>query len=370
MHPLRSTFPLFLALFTLGIVAHVAAAPPFLPEVRTVSTVPPNGDLNPYGVAFVPHGVSAGGHLTPGDILVSNFNNKQNQQGTGTTIIRVRPTGTPSVFYEAPIGHGLTTALVVLREGFVLVGNLPTADGTCATARAGSILVLDKHGHLINTITSPLIDGPWDAALHENGTTAHLFVSNALTGTVSRLDLHVSATNVTLQHAVPVASGYAHRCDPAALVVGPTGLVYDHKTNQLFVASTADNAIFVVAGAGTTTMDLGKGALVYMDPTHLHGPLALVRAPNGDFLVSNSDVVNSDPAQPSEIVEFTREGQFRRQLSVDLNQGGSFGLNVHRVFSTETVQFAAVDDNANTLTIWTLPMPEGEFFEHREERGR
>lgn len=56
MHPLRSTFPLFLALFTLGIVAHVAAAPPFLPEVRTVSTVPPNGDLNPYGVAFVPHG--------------------------------------------------------------------------------------------------------------------------------------------------------------------------------------------------------------------------------------------------------------------------------------------------------------------------
>jgi hypothetical protein len=30
---------------------------PFLPEqVRPVSTVPPNGDLNPYGVAFVPNG--------------------------------------------------------------------------------------------------------------------------------------------------------------------------------------------------------------------------------------------------------------------------------------------------------------------------
>jgi len=368
MHLLRSTFPLLLASFTLGSVSHVAAAPPFLPEVRTVSTVPPNGDLNPYGVAFVPHGVPAGGALTPGDILVSNFNNKQNQQGTGTTIIRVSPTGTPSVFYQAPVGHGLTTALVVLREGFVLVGNLPTADGTCATAKAGSILVLDKHGQLVNTITSPLIDGPWDATLHEHGTTAHLFVSNALTGTVSRLDLHVSATNVTLQKAIPVASGYAHRCDPAALVVGPTGLVYDHKTNQLFVSSTADNAIFVVAGAGTTMMDLGRGALVYMDATHLHGPLALVRAPNGDFLVSNSDVINSDPAQPSEIVEFTREGQFRRQLSVDLNQGGSFGLNVHRDFSTDTVQFAAVDDSTNTLTIWTLPMPEGEFFEHREGR--
>ena len=332
--------------------------------------MPPNGDLNPYGVAFVPQGIPAGGALTPGDILVSNFNNKQNQQGTGTTIIRVGPAGTPSVFYQAPLGNGLTTALVVLRAGFVLVGNLPTADGTCATAQAGSILVLDKNGQLVNTITSPLINGPWDATLQEDGTTAHLFVSNALSGTVTRLDLHVSATNVTLQQAVPVASGYAHRCDPAGLVVGPTGLVYDRKTNQLFVASTADNAIFVVAGAGTTTMDLGKGALVYMDPIHLHGPLALVRAPNGDLLVSNSDVINSDPAQPSEIVEFTREGQFRRQLSVDLNQGGSFGLNVQSYPATETAQFAAVDDVTNTLTIWTLPMREGEFQGHREERGR
>src|SRR5215472_10531864 len=45
-----------------------------------MSTVPSNGDLNPYGVAFVPDGFP-GGALSPGDILVSNFNNSQNQQG-------------------------------------------------------------------------------------------------------------------------------------------------------------------------------------------------------------------------------------------------------------------------------------------------
>jgi hypothetical protein len=53
------------------------------------STIPTNGDVNPYGVAFVPNGFPAGGLLNPGDLLVSNFNDNQNLQGTGTTIIKV-----------------------------------------------------------------------------------------------------------------------------------------------------------------------------------------------------------------------------------------------------------------------------------------
>ena len=53
-------------------VSHLAATPNF-----NVSTVPANGDLNPYGVAFVPTGVAPGGKLHAGEILVSNFNNKQ-----------------------------------------------------------------------------------------------------------------------------------------------------------------------------------------------------------------------------------------------------------------------------------------------------
>jgi hypothetical protein len=58
----------------------------FLPLV--VSTVPANGDQNPYGVVFVPFGFH--GSAQPGDILVSNFNNAANQQGTGHTIVRVQ----------------------------------------------------------------------------------------------------------------------------------------------------------------------------------------------------------------------------------------------------------------------------------------
>src|SRR5215467_4326005 len=41
----------------------------FLPRLVVSSTVPANGDLNPYGVAFVPQGFPAGGSIAPGDVL-------------------------------------------------------------------------------------------------------------------------------------------------------------------------------------------------------------------------------------------------------------------------------------------------------------
>ena len=71
----------------------VAAAPPslpfFPPVPQTVSTVPGNGEQNPYGVAFAPLSLKPGSVLQPGDLLVSNFNNGANQQGLGTTIVPV-----------------------------------------------------------------------------------------------------------------------------------------------------------------------------------------------------------------------------------------------------------------------------------------
>jgi hypothetical protein len=76
-------------------------------------------------------------------------------------------------------------------------------------------------------------------------------------------------------------------------------------------------------------------------------------APNGNLLVSNDDVVNPDANQPSEIVEFTTTGLFVKQLSVDPNLGGSFGLNVQT--TGHIAKFAAVDDNQSILDIWTLP---------------
>ena len=198
---------------------------PFLPSaVRSVSTIPTNGDVNPYGVSFVPRNfLSGAGPLRAGDVLVSNFNNALNLQGTGTTIIRIPATGGPSsVFFQGTSPLGLSTGLATLQYGLVLVANLPTADGTSATAKAGSLLVINNQGKLIQTFTSPQIDGPWDMTVVDNGEKAIAFFSNALNGTVSRIDFAVSEQGLTMLSHYTIASGFMHQGDPAALFDSPT----------------------------------------------------------------------------------------------------------------------------------------------------
>lgn len=326
----------------------------FLPSpVVTVSTVPANGDVNPYGVAFVPDNFLTGsGALKHGDILVSNFNNSANLQGTGTTIMQITRKGSAAVFFQGSAGIGLSTALGTLQYGLVVVGNAPSTNGMSSTAGPGSLLVINNQGKLIQTITSPWIQSPWDMALVDHGDRAIAFVTNALTGTVSRLDFSVSSTGLKLLSATTIASGYIHRGDPVTFFVAPTGVVYDSRLDKIYVASTGDNAVFEVRNASTRTKDDGPGTVIYQDNVHLHGALGLAAAPNGHLLVTNNDGINPDPNQPSEIVEFTKDGEFVKQISVDPAQGGSFGLAVN-VLGDKAV-FAAVDDNTSTLIIWTL----------------
>ncbi len=328
----------------------------FLPSaVRSASTVPSNGDVNPYGVAFIQNTFLTGkGPLQHGDILVSNFNNKNNLQGTGTTIVDIPANGgKPTLFFQGNAPLGLSTGLGTLQYGFVLVANLPTSDGTSNTAKPGSILVINNQGKLIQTISESAIDGPWDMAVVDNGDRATVYVSNALNGTISRIDFGVNDQGIHQIDRATIASGYMHQGDPAALFDAPTGLVYDRRRDRLFVASTLDNLVFAVPQASTRTSSAGPGYIVYDDSTHLHGALAMAEAPNGHLLVTNNDVINADPNQPSEIVEFTKDGDFVKEIPVDPNLGGSFGLAV-QVNDDGTATLAAVDDNALTLTVWTL----------------
>ncbi len=330
----------------------------FIPQLINSSTIPANGDVNPYGVAFVPEGFHGGGTIAAHDVLVSNFNNAANLQGTGTTIVKLTPTGTlappgtADVFFTSSL-PGLSTALGVLRAGFVIVGNVPTTDGTSATVGQGALQVIDRHGKLLNTWTDAVfLNGPWDLALDDDGARAHIFVSNVLTGTVSRLDVAVTGATLALQHKATIAAGYAHRGDPAALVLGPTGLALDEATDTLFVASTADNAIYSVSHASSRSTAITKGQLVFMD-AHLRGPLALRLAPNGNLIAANGDAVNGDVLHPSGIVEFTTHGRFVREYNVDASQGGAFGLDTIRD-RDEDFNYAVIDDVTNNLSVYHL----------------
>jgi hypothetical protein len=154
------------------------------------STVPFNGDQNPYGVAVIPTTI---GTLVKNNVLISNFNDKNNHQGTGTTIVQMTPAGHLSLFAHIdPLtvpgcvgGVGLTTALVALKIGWVIVGSLPTSDGTPATAQAGCLIVLNSKGQAVGTISGNGINGPWDMTALDNGNSVSLFVTNVLNGTVA-----------------------------------------------------------------------------------------------------------------------------------------------------------------------------------------
>src|SRR6202140_2385505 len=260
----------------------------FLPgPVRAVSTVPGNGDGNPYGVAFVPPEFPTGGTINPGDILISNFNSSANLQGTGTTLVDVPPAAPVFQYFGGTAPLGLSTALNVLQKGFVLVGNFPSPDGTCGSASAGSILVIDKNGHVVSTITDR-VQGPWDSAVFDEGGTAKLFVANALNGAVVRYDLNISNSGVAVKKATQIASGYLHNCDPVTFVDAPTGLVYAPSKNVLYVASSADNAVYAVSDAADRTHDGRIGTLIYEDPKHLHGALGWAMSQHGLLLVTTT----------------------------------------------------------------------------------
>ena len=347
---------LTLACFTPGLSAQDNQVRSILGNLgapTNLSTVPPNGDVNPYGVAFVPMPFPSGGPLQTGDILVSNYNDSQNLQGTGTTIVQFH-NGQQSVFFQGQAGLGLTTGLAVLKRGFVLVGNMPTADGTSATVQPGSLIALDRFGRVFWTLQNTrLVNGPWDFTVNDEGNTVQVFVSNVLTGTITRLDLAVTQNSIALTRGLVISSGYGHRPDPAALEVGPTGLAYDRRKDILYVAGSSENAIFGIPNAGGVVADGGMGYRIYQDNLHLHGALAMIMAPNGHLICSNSDVVNFVPGQPSELVEFTVDGAFVASYSVDPNPGGAFGLNIALV--GQNWVFAAVDDNTSSLNVWTMP---------------
>ena len=323
-----------------GILATAASAAstfigPLNTETLVASTVPANGDVNPYGVAVVPRST---GNLQQGNVLVSNFNDAANVQGTGTTIVQVTPGGHASLFAQVgnlggacPGGVGLTTALVALRSGWVIVGSLPTQNG--AISGNGCLIVLDSHGVVRETFTGHGIQGPWDMTALDLGGLSELFVTNVLGGiltshpdsdggTVQRLVITSGSAGMPrLLTSTRIGSEFPARTDPGALVLGPTGVGLA-PNGTLYVADTLDNRIAAIPGAALRSSNDGRGSTVSRGGA-LNGELGLAIAPGGDILTVNGGDGN--------IVETTPGGTQAAVKTIDNNQGGAgdlFGLAV------------------------------------------
>ncbi len=331
-------------------------------HLKTIaSTVPGNGDVNPYGTVVIQH---TRGDLRRGSVLISNFNNKKNLQGTGRTIVQITPGGKLSVFAKirpnhlpgpCPGGIGLTTALSVLPGGWVVVGSLPTSNGMSATAKAGCLLVLDNTGHVRETIAGNGINGPWDMTSVSFGHVAQLFVTNVLNGTVAangkvvhrgtvlRLTMALYGSQPpAVKNITKIGSGFPQRTDPAALVLGPTGVGLA-SNGTLYVANTLVSKINAIPNAVFRGSSAGTGKVV-SSGGKLNFPLGLTVAPNGNVLTVNGG--------DGRIVETTPGGmqvasRFLDKSGTPPGAGALFGLAV-APFGTGVYY---VDDAVNTLRL-------------------
>ena len=344
-----------------------ASSGPFLAKFTNISkvasTVPANGDINPYGIVTVPTSV---GKLQAGQLLISNFNAKEsakeNGQGTGTTIVQVSTAGKLSLFAAidaktlpgpCPGGVGLTTALNILPGGYVVVGSLPTTNGKSATAQYGCLIVLDSSGKPVSTISGPNIQGPWDSTAVSEGSKTTLFVSNALNGGAAKGIHTIDNSNVVrivlesgegqppkVINETVIANGIPWIDSAEALVLGPTGLALA-SNGTLYVASTEGNKIFAISEAMTRTTAAAKGGTVLTEGGHLKEPLGMVLAPNGNIITSNGGDGN--------MVETTPTGQQVAVQTADKKTGAGslFGL----VIAPEGKGIYFVDDGENTLNL-------------------
>lgn len=355
-------------------LAHAAAPQGFLETVHRhttlASTSPDNGDLNPYAIVVAP--VSAG-KIQKDDVLVDNFNNISNLQGTGTTIVDYNPTTKQTALFaqipqklaQCPGGVGLSTAMTMLKSGWVIVGSTPSTDGTTKTKGDGCLLVLDPNGKLVATWAGPTINDPWgNMAVVDNGSTATLFISMAGFGipgpdvldpathypvivrkaTVLRLELSIQDGQppVLLSQTV-VGDGFAQRADRDNFLFGPTGLALD-KDNTLYVTDGLDNVITAIPDALTRTTSAGTGRVVTQGGL-LQWPLAMAWTPERHLVVcngKNGQLVEVDPASGKQIYAQWIDSD---QAQSPPGNGDLFGI----AMTPDGTGFYYVEDDVNAL---------------------
>jgi hypothetical protein len=258
-----------------------------------------------------------------------------------------------------PGGIGLSTAMTMLKTGWVIVGSAPSTDGTTKTLGAGCLIVLDSSGKVAGTITGPDINDPWgNMAVIDDGDTATLFVSNVGFGigtsgdatvhekaTVLRLGLRIAADSApVVTSRVVVADGLSSQADPGVFLIGPTGLALG-KDGTLYVSDAEQNRVVAIPDAAARTDSAGTGR-VFTKGGFLRRPLAMDFAPEQKLLVVNGLDGN--------VVEIAPDGTQVGEQEIDGDEaqdppgsGDLFGIAVN----PGAKGFYYVEDDVNALVL-------------------
>ena len=236
-------------------------------------------------------------------MLIDNFNDRDDLQGLGSTIVIWRPTTRAA----QPVRRHPPQPAAMPRRRWphhsddhaqIRLGDRrQPAEGTTKTKGPGCLIVLDVNSN----VAAPSPARPWgNMAVIDNGATATLLVSN--TGfdvgppddeppavnkaTVLRIELSVAdGKPPVVTRQTVIGGGFGEQADKDMFIIGPTGLALG-KGGVLYVSDALGNRIAAIPDAATRTDSAGTGREVTKDGL-LKRPLAMTTAPNGHLLVTN-----------------------------------------------------------------------------------
>jgi len=339
--------------------ADISAEPPdddagfsVLARLNTTTTIgstvdPLFGELNPYGLDIARATV---GPIAAGDLVVCNFNNSANVQGTGSTIISLHPQAGSTPTHIAKASALVGCDAIALAPNDNIWAAAFTANDNPIVSPGGAVLTTLPGGPWQNPFGQTFAPNPGPFGI------AAFYESNAADGSIVRIDIHPGPT-FTFDI---IATGFAVNGGAPGSILGPSGLQYDAKHDRLFIVDGANNTLVSfkhvstipqggIHVSGTTfSGPFAHRARLVFSGAPLNGPISSALLFNGHIVLGNT----LDPDGQNLMVEIAPHGS--RVLNVKNVDTGTAGALFGMVASGTSIADTKLyfnDDNDNTVKL-------------------
>lgn len=321
-----------------------------LDDEQTVGSVvdPATGDVNPYGLDIAK---ATSGKITAGDLIVCDFNDSANVQGTGNAIVALHP-AIGSI--PRSIAHGPSLL------GCNALASAPGGPVWLAAFGANDNPIFTSGGTLLTTLSS----GPWHHPFGEafvppvNSISVPAFyVSNAADGSLVRVYVYPGPS---FRFSV-IATGFPVNGGAPGSILSPSGLNYDNSSgkDRLYVVDGANNTLYAIDRVSGITANgitvngrtfsgkYGFDAHVVYSGAPLNGPISSAVLPGGNIVLGNT----LDADGKNLMVEISQSGQLLDVKNVDTGAAGAIFGMVATGTTAGSTHLYFNDDNDNTVKV-------------------